>query len=165
MASNARATTTTESRRYRAPACRGRERSGTSRRSGAERPASQCDDRRDRIQPHRNGRGRSGLVARSSMTANTWPMNCTRILVVINASITRPSGSRLQRIQFRPSTSSEMWGNAWSGAAVQRSKKYPSLAAACFREYPRSRANTDPNAVHKMRNVNTVAIAARTTAP
>ena len=66
----------------------------------------------------RNGRGMSGRFARSSITAKTWPMNCTRIRVVIRASITRPSGSRLHTIEMHAEHDQrDVREIAWSGAA------------------------------------------------
>ena len=79
----------------------------------------------------RNGLGTSGRFARSSITANTCPMNCTRILVVISASITRPSGRRLHTIEMTPSTTRDTCGNRAVGCSRPNMlKKYPSRAAA-----------------------------------
>src|SRR5436305_6792074 len=86
-------------------------------------------------------------------------MNCTRIRVVINASITIPSDTNPARIERTPSTTSETLGNPWVGwSRANTLKKYPSFAAAYgTREYPSNRANTEPNAVHRIIAVNSVA--------
>ena len=63
----------------------------------------------------RYGRGMSGTRRRSNVTAPICPMNCTRIRVVINASITMPSDTNPARMERTPSTTSETLGNPWDG--------------------------------------------------
>src|SRR5438128_1196880 len=57
----------------------------------------------------------SGARRRSNVTAPICPMNCTRIRVVINASITMPSDTNPARIERTPSTTSETYGNPPAG--------------------------------------------------
>src|SRR5512132_3551926 len=77
-------------------------------------------------------------------------MNCTRMRVVISASITTPSGKKLQTIETSPTTSSEICGNGFDGWSRPNAlKKAPSLAAAeGRREQPSRSANTEPKAAH-----------------
>ena len=71
------------------------------------------------------------VMPQITITANTCPMNCTRIRVVIRASITRPSGRRLQRIEMPPRTISDTCGNRLVGCSRPNTlKKQPSCAAA-----------------------------------
>jgi hypothetical protein len=58
-------------------------------------------------------------------------MNCTRIRVVMSASITRPREKKLQTIDTAPTTIKDTYGNAPVGCSRPKTlKKEPSMAAA-----------------------------------